>query len=285
MHIPPSMLHGKVCPVTAAVTALGVATVSVVASRIKDKPKASLFGSVAALLFAAQMLNFPVFGGASGHLLGGVFVSAVLGIPFGILAVSLVVTLQALLFSDGGLSALGANILNMAVLGAGLGGLLRLGLIKLTKGTPNESLATAFAAWISVMLAALACSAELAISGAGEFSKIAGAMLSVHVFIGLGEALLTVAILGALRSMPKTVSNSRSSWLILGSAVSFALLSPFACRWPDGLNWVAEKYGFLHRMSPAFVSPFPDYSFSAMPYPCWSTSIADVIDALPVLTL
>jgi cobalt/nickel transport system permease protein len=285
MHIPPSMLHGKICPVTAALTACGVATASVIASRIKDKPKASLFGSAAALLFAVQMLNFPVLQGTSGHLLGGVLVSAVLGVPFGVLAVSLVVTLQALLFSDGGFTALGANILNMAILGAGVGGLLRLSLLKLTKGTVSDNFVTAFSAWVSVMLAALACSAELAVGGAGEFAKIAGAMLSVHTFIGIGEALLTVALIGVFRSMPKAVSSNRSSWMILGSAISFALLSPFACQWPDGLEWMAEKYGFLHPMAPSFVSPFPHYSISAISNPFWTTVVSGALGVLTVFAL
>ncbi len=285
MHIPPSMLHGRICPVTAAVTALGIATASVIASRIKDKPKASLFGSVSALLFVAQMFNFPIQHGTSGHLLGGVLVSAILGVPFGVLAVSLVVTLQAVVFSDGGLTALGANILNMGILGAGLGGLLRVALIKLRKGALNQNLVTAIAAWTSVMLATLACSVELAIGGAGEFSKIAGAMLSVHSLIGIGEAFLTVVLIHVMISIPKTASDNRYSWAVLGGALSFALLSPFACTWPDGLEWVGEKYGFLHQMAPTFVSPFPDYTFPAISDPYWSTAVSGIIGALAVFVI
>jgi cobalt/nickel transport system permease protein len=279
------MLHGQICPVTAVVTAVGVAAISIAASKAKDKPKAAMFGSVAALLFAAQMLNFPVQYGTSGHLLGGVLVSAILGIPFGILAMSLVLTMQAFLFSDGGLSALGANILNMAILGVGLGGFLRICLMKYAKNDLEINLSTAFAAWVSVMLAALACSVELAISGHGSISSITKAMLSVHAFIGLGEAVITVALVRILSSAPKAVLGNRYSWGVLGSALSFVLLSPFVCQWPDGLEWVAKKYSFFHEMAPAFVTPFANYSIPMITNPFWTTAASGALGTLAVFTV
>ena len=126
MHIPNSMLQGHVCPVTAGVSILGIAIAAFKAISSKNKPAAARFGAIAALIFAGQMMNFPIQSGTSGHLLGGVLASALLGIPFGVLAMALVVTIQCIVFSDGGFSVLGANILNMALIGAGLGGVLHL---------------------------------------------------------------------------------------------------------------------------------------------------------------
>lgn len=282
MHIPPSMLHGQICPVTAVVAAVGVITISMAASRAKDKPKASVFGSVAALLFAAQMLNFPILQRTSGHLLGGVLVSAILGIPFGVLAMSLVLTLQALLFSDGGLSTLGANIFNMAILGAGLGGFLRFSLIKFAKNNFQKNLLTGFAAWISVMLAAFACGVELVIGGAGNILTMMKAMLSIHAMIGLGEGVITVAVLHALSKVYIKESRSSASWKLLGGALSLTLFNPFVCQWPDGLEWVAQKFDLLYQMAPTFVAPLADYSFPMITDLFWTTVLSGVLGALIV---
>ncbi len=126
MHIPQNLLDGRICPVPAAVSGLCLAGAAFAAYRSAEKPDALRFAAVSAFIFAAQMMNFPISGGTSGHLLGGVLASALLGVPFGVLALALVVALQAVVFADGGLNVLGANILNMAVIGTGLGGLLRL---------------------------------------------------------------------------------------------------------------------------------------------------------------
>ena len=125
MHIPDSMLQGAVCPVTLALGAAGVTVAATFAVRSANKPSAARFAGVAALIFAGQMMNFAIPGGTSGHLLGGVLAAALLGTPFGVLAMTLVLAVQALLFGDGGLLALGANVVNMALLGVGIGGLLR----------------------------------------------------------------------------------------------------------------------------------------------------------------
>lgn len=194
MHIPDSMLQGRICPVTAAVSVLGLALAARAAIQSGNKPNAERFGAVTALIFAGQMMNFPIRDGASGHLIGGVLASALLGAPFGVLAMALVLTIQCLMFSDGGLSILGANILNMALIGAGLGGFLQRRFFNgaLVNSLQN-SLFLGFLAWLSVVLAALACSAEIALSGAIPFSKVAGAMLGTHALIGIGEGLITAA--------------------------------------------------------------------------------------------
>jgi len=254
------MLHGSVCPVTAVVAAAGVTAAAWAASKSESKPAASRFAAVSALVFAAQMMNFPVQFGTSGHILGGVLASVLLGTPFGVLSVSIVLAVQCLLFSDGGLAVLGANILNMALLGAGVGGWLA--------GSFRDRSASTFArvglaAWASVLLAALACSIELAVAGVVPFSKVAPMMLSIHALIGIGESLLTVATVALL---PSTEKSARMAFVVPGvAALLIALvLSPFASVFPDGLEWVSSQLGIWHEAAPAFVAPLSGYAVSGL---------------------
>ncbi|MBN2482766.1 MAG: energy-coupling factor ABC transporter permease [Candidatus Omnitrophica bacterium] len=274
MHIPNEMLNGTICPVTAVVSALGVGLAAFFAFRSKTKPQSAKFAAITALIFAGQMMNFPINGGTSGHLLGGVLASSLLGIPFGVLSMALVVTIQCLVFADGGFTVLGANILNMAIIGAGLGGLIYAALNR-----NRDSVArVGIAAWCAVMLAALVCSIELALSGTIGFFQVAGAMLSTHAFIGIGEALITVAVCAALRFEVTAVSQRRSVTVpLIASGIIATLLSPFASGLPDGLEWVAEKYSFLHESAPAFVSPLPDYTVSAISNEMLATGLAGLI--------
>lgn len=279
MHIPSGMIEGGVCPVTAVVATAGIGAAAWLAPRSEQKPGAVEFASVSAFVFAAQMMNFPIQSGTSGHLLGGVLASAVLGTPFGVLAIALVLAVQALLFSDGGLSVLGANVVNMSLVGAGLGGLLA------GRWRGAGSLARiGFAAWVSVCLAALACAVELAISGAVPFAKSAPAMLSTHALIGLGEAAITVT---ALAVLPLCKGSSRPIGFAPGlAAVLIALLlTPFASTSPDGLEWVAGKLGFDTTRVPSFVAPLADYSLPVSA-PGWlSTSLAGLAGVAAVFLL
>jgi cobalt/nickel transport system permease protein len=170
-------------------------------------------GLVAAFVFAAQMLNFPVAGGTSGHLLGGLLAAVLVGPWLGALALSVVLGVQALLFADGGLSALGLNIVNMALvptlLGYGLFWLCRRVLPRTRQGVLA---ATAAAAFASVLLAALAFTVEYALGGndAVSIGTVATAMVGVHVLIGLGEAAITTLTVGAvLATRPDLVAGAR----------------------------------------------------------------------------
>ena len=258
MHIPQDLLNGQMCPVTAAVSAVGVAAAVVVAMKSKEKPSAGRFAAITAFIFAAQMMNFPVQHGTSGHLLGGMLASALMGTPFGILAMALVLAIQSLVFSGGGLGVLGANVLNMAVIGAGMGSLTGRGFFK----SMPKALALGLLAFVSVLAAAFACSAELAIAGTVPFSRVLPAMLSVHALIGIGEALLTVAAYYLLSEnrFAKASSGWKISAPLLGALLIGTMLSPFASAWPDGLEWVAAKYNFLPTSAHVFVSPFSGFA-------------------------
>ncbi|MBN1585949.1 MAG: energy-coupling factor ABC transporter permease [Candidatus Omnitrophica bacterium] len=244
MHIPDSMLHGAVCPVTLAVGAAGVAVAARAASRSESKPTSARFAAITALILAAQMINFPVASGTSGHLVGGVLAAALLGIPFAVLSMTTVLAIQAFLFADGGMFALGANVINMALIGAGAGGWIYQRISKDESLGGAQSMAgLALASWISVFLAAGACSVELAWSGAAEWSAVLPAMAGIHALIGLSEAVLTVGLAWALTREPAV----RQPVLVpLAAAFVVAvLLSPFASRLPDGLETVARQLGIL----------------------------------------
>ncbi len=275
------MMDGAVCPVTAAVAVTGIAAAAWAAVRSDDKPEVLRFASVSAVIFAAQMVNFPISGGTSGHLLGGVLASALLGTPFGVLAIGLVLAVQCLLFSDGGASVLGANVVNMALIGAGVGGLLA---GRVHGRSPLALARLGFAAWISVPLAALACSLELALGGVVPFSTSAPAMLETHAVIGLGEALITLVAFSLL-SVSVTVSRRGVPVPALTAVLIALVLAPFASSFPDGLESVAVRLGFFHASAPAFVAPLADYSFSASMPALLSTGLAGLAGVLAVLAL
>ncbi len=277
MHIPDSMLLGSVCPVTAVVSAVGVIAASYYGFKVVERPTAARFGAITALIFAGQMMNFPIMDGTSGHLLGGVLAASMLGTPFGVLAIALVVAVQSLLFSDGGITVLGANILNMAILGAGAGGMLRSLLAARWPSTPGRYVAIAVAAWFSVILAAFAVSIELAVDGQIALSSVVTAMVGTHAIIGVGEALITVA--GCALLSTHSVSGRGHGQVAVPLVAAFLvalLLSPFASVFPDGLEWVAERYGFLHAAAPAFVAPLSGYTIPLVNNDFVATGVAGV---------
>jgi cobalt/nickel transport system permease protein len=194
MHIPDGFLSPSVF-ISGWAVALGFLTYAFRKTQQMLKEKIiPLMGVMAAFIFAAQMLNFPVLGGTSGHLLGGVLAAVTLG-PFAAsIVISLVLVVQCLIFQDGGITALGANIFNMAIIGTIFSyyfyRALRQALLK-----KNMLVSVFIAAWFSVVLAASFCAMELSLSGASPLKIVLPAMLFVHVFIGLGEAIITTLVL------------------------------------------------------------------------------------------
>jgi cobalt/nickel transport system permease protein len=155
-----------------------------------------LMGVMAAFIFAAQMLNFPVAGGTSGHLLGGVLAAVLLGPWAGALVIAVVLVVQCLLFQDGGLTALGANIVNMSFVGSACGYWIYAAARTATSG--KTLVAAAAAAWCSVVLASAACAVELALSGTVPLRTALPAMVAVHALIGVGEAAITCLVVASV---------------------------------------------------------------------------------------
>jgi cobalt/nickel transport system permease protein len=196
MHIPDGFLNAGTLAPAWAVSAASVAyCVKKTTQKLKER-MVPLMGIMSAFIFAAQMINFPVAGGTSGHLFGGVLAAVLLGPYAGAVVLTCVLIFQCLVFQDGGLLALGANILNMAVVGTGGGYLVFFGIIRMLKGRKGFFAGTAVAAWFSVVLAASLCAAELTLSGISPLWVILPAMAGIHAFIGVGEAIITVAVLG-----------------------------------------------------------------------------------------
>ena len=212
MHIPDGFINATTSLGAGAVTlgGLGVA-VRRSAETLEDR-QVPLAGLVAAFVFAAQMLNFPVAAGTSGHLIGGVLAAVLVGPWAGALCLAVVLIVQAL-FADGGLTALGLNVLNLAF-AAGLGGyLLFLGMRKvLPKSRSSVVLSAGVASGLSVVLAALAFVVEYALgaSVAVPIGTVVGAMVGVHLLIGIGEGIITAMTISAVLSIrPDLVYGAR----------------------------------------------------------------------------
>jgi cobalamin biosynthesis protein CbiM len=181
------------------------------AATVLDDRRIPLAGLAAAFVFAAQMVNFPVAAGTSGHLLGGVLAAVLLGPWLGSIVVTVVLVVQALVFADGGLSALGLNVFNMAIIGAAGGWYLyRFVLRLLSEGDSAVRIAAGIVAGISVVLAALGFTLQYAIGGEGgtPIATVLGAMVGVHLLIGIGEGLITALVVGAvMASRPDLVAG------------------------------------------------------------------------------
>jgi cobalt/nickel transport system permease protein len=247
--------------------------------RVLADSRVPLMGVMAAFIFAAQMINFPVAGGTSGHLIGGALAAIALGPWAAMLVMASVVGVQALLFQDGGLLALGANVLNMGIVPAAIG----YGLYRGAAGA-GRSVRLAFAgaaAWLSVVGAALLVSLQLWLSGASSLELVVPAMVGVHALIGIGEALITVAALSfVLRTRPGLVESAADAggrgWVPVGLLASLVvvLLAPFASADPDGLERVAEDLGFLERAQDTPFQLLPDYTIPGLHDPTVATVVA-----------
>ena len=198
MHIPDGFLSTPVWVACGAVSAGAVAASIGRVGRSLEQKRVPLMGVVGAFVFAAQMVNVPIASGTSGHLGGGVLAALLLGPWAGTLVMTAVLIVQAFLFQDGGITALGANALNLGVLGCLLGFLVYRLLRRLLAGT-RGALASAFiTAWLAVVLSASLAAVEIGLSGTAPLLLVLPAMAGVHAVIGIVEGLVTSAALGFL---------------------------------------------------------------------------------------
>ena len=268
-----------------------------------------MMGVMAAFIFAAQMLNFPVAGGTSGHLIGGALAAIILGPWAAILVMTAVVGLQALLFQDGGLVVLGINLLNMSIMSvlAGYGAYW----VFRRFGTNFKHLMIGgfVAAWLSVVISAASTALLLALSGTTPLVIALPAMIGVHMLIGMGEGLITVFALSFIRTArpallqvpadtrasgvpvaPTTALTERSRglrWWALGYviAVAVTLLAPLASGSPDGLERVAGDLGFIERAQDAPYAVIADYAIPGIQNEALATILAGVIGVTVVYAL
>jgi cobalt/nickel transport system permease protein len=212
MHAPDGFINAPVSLGTGAVSASFLALALSRARTELDEKAAPMAGLVAAYVFAVQMLNFPVALGTSGHLMGGALAAILIGPWTGMIAVSTVVILQALLFADGGLTALGFNVFNMAIITVITGWLMFKLVTKVIKGRTGIIVGAFLAALVSVPASAVAFVFQYAIGGTGtlDIADVFVAMFSVHVLIGIGEGIITALTVTAVLALrPDLVFGAR----------------------------------------------------------------------------
>jgi cobalt/nickel transport system permease protein len=219
MHVPDGFIDAPVSIAAGAVAAAGVAVCLRGARRELDDRTAPMAGLVAAFVFAVQMLNFPVAAGTSGHLLGGALAAILVGPFTGALCVSVVILVQALLFADGGLTAIGVNVVDMSLITVVIGYAVFRGLVRLLPYSRRTVVGSAFvAAFVSVPVSALGFVGFYALGGTTDvsLSTVLTAMLGVHVLIGLGEGLITALTVGSVVAVrPDLVAGVRDRLPVL----------------------------------------------------------------------
>jgi cobalt/nickel transport system permease protein len=199
MHIPDGFISTPVVVTGIAVAAGSVAYAVKAANKRMGEKQIPMMGVLAAFIFAAQMLNFPVLGGTSGHFVGAALAAIILGPWAAVLIMSCVLMVQCFIFQDGGLLALGVNILNMGVIAVFVSYFTYKGIFTAMRGSKiGRLVAAGVGGWLSVVTSALACAAELAISGIVPWQAAVTAMGIVYIAIGVGEGLVTVAVVALI---------------------------------------------------------------------------------------
>ncbi|MGD8450591.1 MAG: energy-coupling factor ABC transporter permease [Phycisphaerae bacterium] len=261
MHAPDGLFSMPVNIVFAIAVALLLAGAMVSLSRRGDHRLVPMMGIMAAFIFAGQMVNFPIASGTTGHLLGGTLAAVLLGPWAGTVVMAAVVFFQALL-GDGGLTVLGPNIFNMGVIGTCGGYFVYRAVLGKTAMEPRRIVAGSyFAAWISVVLASIFASLQLAVSGTVGLDRALPAMVGTHMFIGVGEALITASVVAfVLKTRPELLYGFRTgvaaprpvgrAVVVCGLAASlvvalFLSLLPTLWDYPDGLEYVGMEKGFI----------------------------------------
>lgn len=291
MHIPDGFLSWWVSLVCWVLAIVGVGVAIRRSGKALGERQVPLMGVLAAFIFAAQMLNFTIAGGTSGHFLGGALAAILLGPWAGILTMTTVVAIQALLFQDGGLLVMGANVLNMGIIATFVAYGIYRGVLELVGGKKWGLPVGGFiAAWASVVTSAIACAVELAFSGTSPLGVALPAMAGIHALIGIGEGLITAGALvfiAAVRRDLLEVTGPAAGgmrWALVGLAIALAvtLLAPLASPYPDGLERVAEDHGFIEAAREAPYEIIPDYVFPGISNEALATIVAGLVGTVIV---
>ncbi len=294
MHIPDGFLSVLVSVVLWIFSIAGVGYALKRVNAELGERQVPVMGVLAAAIFAGQMLNFSVTGGTSGHLMGAALATIVLGPWAALLVMTSVVGIQAVVFQDGGLLALGANIFNMGLVGVAVSYFAYKTAQQLLRAAQDKPWAAPlsgfFAGWLSLFIASLACALQLALSGVSPANVSVPAMGAIHALIGIGEGLITAGALAFIvaarrdllqpAAMPAAMlaASNRAVWVGgLAIAVLLAILSPLASAHPDGLEWVAEQRGFLELAQGPLYEIIPDYVLPGIANEALATMLAGVV--------
>ena len=252
-----------------------------------------LMGVLAAGIFAGQMLNFPVAGGTSGHLMGAAIATILMGPWAAILIMTSVVSIQAFIFQDGGLLVLGANVFNMAIVGVAVAYMVYRTVLRIAGNAKRGILIAGFvAAWFSIEIASLSAALQLVLSGTSPAKLAIPAMAGVHALIGMGEGLITGGALAfLLTARPDLVKYNETHlvggklvWIIgLLIALVLVIASPLASTRPDGLEWVARQNGFIDRAQAPLYQVIPDYLYPGVSNETLATIVAGILGTAIVL--
>ncbi len=292
MHIPDGFLSVPVALVLWALSLIVIAYALRRANKDLGEKQVPLMGVLAAAIFAGQMLNFAVAGGTSGHLLGAALAMILLGPWAAVLVLTTVVGVQALIFQDGGLLAMGGNLFNMAVVGVFVSYFVYRTVQRISGGQKwGVFVGGVLAAWSSIFIASLAAALELSFSGTSPANISIPAMGGIHAIIGIGEALITLgalAFLYATRRDLLKIDGARTKggnlvWVGgLAIAVLLAVASPLASTHPDGLEWVAAQQGFITKQQASPISIIPNYALPGVSHGALATILAGVIGVIIV---
>lgn len=301
MHVPDGFINAATSVGTGVVAAGGLGLSLRKAARALRDFHIPLAGVTAALIFALQMLNFPVLPGVSGHLMGGALAAILLGPWMGAVVVSVVVIVQALFFADGGISALGINVANIALITAFVAWPVFRGMLRVLPKTRLSAMAAAMvSAFVSVLAGSFAFVLEYALGGVGgaPIGTVFGAMTGVHALIGIGEGLITATALGTVLAVrpdlvegvsdleltgTETVPTGRAvtTFVLTGLAVAVALVvfvAPFASPHPDGLETVAEETGFAEAAQEHPIGgPLADYQVAGVESETVGTIVSGIV--------
>jgi cobalt/nickel transport system permease protein len=300
MYLSPSQLHIPDGFLSIPVSIIGwVIAIVFIAVAIRQTNKQlgqrqiPMMGVLAAFIFAAQAINFPVAAGTSGHLLGGALAAIVMGPWAATLIMTSVIAIQGLLFQDGGLVVMGWNILNMGVFTAFTGYAIYRFVTGLNSHSRGVRMGGVFlGAWVSVMIGAIATAFELAASGTSPLNLALPAMAGVHALIGLGEGIISVGAISLVwMSRPEILREAEAAPGRRGAnlvavglliAVIVSVFSPLASASPDGLEKVAEDLGFLQLSDSPVYEILPDYTIPIIESEAFTTILAVVIGTLIV---
>lgn len=293
MHIPDGFLSVAVSIGMWVLAAIAIVFALIRVNRDLGEREVPVMGVLAAAIFAGQMLNFTVAGGTSGHLLGAALATILLGPWAGILILTCVVGIQALIFQDGGILALGANLFNMGVIGVAVAYAVYRLFQRIAGGQKWGIFVGGFAAaWASVFVASLAVALQLAISGTSPANIAIPAMAGVHAVIGVGEGLITLGALALIYAARRDLLKigdaqpAGSKVVLIGGtllAILLAVLSPLASAFPDGLERVAEDVGFIETAQEPLYNIIPDYVFPGVSNEALATILAGIVGTLVVL--